>query len=181
MTLAVSDHRHRHQPRFVFEPREVEQTGPFAETVVCLLQRNDVGAHLTNDARCPVGVEFAVGADAFVDVVGGNDHFGAAYPLARRRHRLPHFPGTDRQEHGLREAASVSFHACCSSSSNDGSAKDRAIPAIASGRKRERRRASLATPEGSPLRRKRWPPRCAPRSRPRSWRPAPPCRSRNST
>ena len=110
MAFAVSGHRHRHQARLQFEALKIEKPGTVAKAVVGFLQGDDIGTDFADDARGAFGIEFAVGADAFVDVVGGDHHLGAVDPLARRRLCLPRLSVADRQEHGLREGASVYLH-----------------------------------------------------------------------
>ena len=51
---------------------QVEQALPVAGPLVGLLQRDHVGVDLGDDPGRPLRVEPAVGADAFVDVVGGD-------------------------------------------------------------------------------------------------------------
>ena len=69
---------HRHQTGALAQRLQVEQSGPVAESPVRLLQRDHVGADLADDGLHPVRIEAAVAADAFVDVVGGED--GASCP-----------------------------------------------------------------------------------------------------
>ena len=64
--------RHRHEPGLVPQLREVEQAMARAEALVGLLQRDDVRSDLSDDLGDAGGVEAAVDADAFVDVVGGD-------------------------------------------------------------------------------------------------------------
>lgn len=57
---------------------EIEQTGTLTEPLVGLLKRDDICAQLTDDIGGTTGVEAPVGADAFVDVVGGDDDIATA-------------------------------------------------------------------------------------------------------
>lgn len=53
---------------------QVDHAGPVAEPVIGFLQSNDVGADVGDDRRYPIRIEAFVGADAFVDIVGGDWH-----------------------------------------------------------------------------------------------------------
>ena len=52
-----------------------------AETLIGLLDGDDVGVHLGDDSGDPRRVEAAVRADAFMDVVGGDDQLVVAIGL----------------------------------------------------------------------------------------------------
>ena len=90
--------RDERQAGLLFERLEVEQALAAAETLVGLLDGDHVGVHLGDDGGDPRRLEAAVGADAFVDVVGGDDEFVVAIGLdalaaaARRSHRPPASP-----------------------------------------------------------------------------------------
>jgi hypothetical protein len=54
---------------------EVQQSLPAPESLVRLLQRHDVRIEFEHHVEHPVGIEDAVGADAFMHIVGG-DRYG---------------------------------------------------------------------------------------------------------
>jgi hypothetical protein len=56
-----------------------------AEALVGLLQGDHVGGDLADHLRDPAGVEAAVDADAFMDVVGGDQRAGGAPVFAVRQ------------------------------------------------------------------------------------------------
>src|SRR3546814_1245443 len=69
--LRHASYRNGQKAAVALEAGQIDQPVSVAETLVRLLQRDDVRADLADDRGCPVGVEPLVHADAFVDVVGG--------------------------------------------------------------------------------------------------------------
>src|SRR3546814_3459299 len=69
--LRHARYRNGQKAAVALEAGQIDQPVSVAETLVRLLQRDDVRADLADDRGCPVGVEPLVHADAFVDVVGG--------------------------------------------------------------------------------------------------------------
>ena len=74
----------RDEAGLVLQPGEVEQAVAGAEALVGLLQGDDIGRDLADDLRDPAGIEAAVDADAFMDIVGGDQRAAGATVFASR-------------------------------------------------------------------------------------------------
>ena len=74
--FASTGHGNRNEPVFAFETFEVEKAGALAEALVGLLQGDHVGTDLADHRRGAFRVEALVAADAFVNVVGGDEQVG---------------------------------------------------------------------------------------------------------
>ncbi len=81
MAVRLLGGRDERQAGLFFERLEVEQAVAAAETLVGLLDGDHVGVHLGDDGGDPRRLEAAVRADAFVDVVGGDDQLVVAIGL----------------------------------------------------------------------------------------------------
>src|SRR5690606_11079729 len=71
--LLLGFQRHRHEAAFAFEIGEVEKAGALAETLVRLLDGDDVRVDLPDDRYDPARIEAPVEAYGLVNVVGGDD------------------------------------------------------------------------------------------------------------
>ena len=80
--VAVAD-PDRDETGVALDRREVEETGTVAEALVRLLDGDDVGSDLGDHRSDARRIEAPVGADALVDVVGGEDR----PPALAVRHR----------------------------------------------------------------------------------------------
>lgn len=76
----------RDEPGLLLQPGEVEQAVAGAEAFVGLLQGDDVRGDLADHLSDPAGVEAAIDADAFMDIVGGDQCAAGATAFAARRH-----------------------------------------------------------------------------------------------
>ena len=76
MAARSTGHRNRNEPVFALETFEVEKAGPLAELLVGLLQGDHIGTDLADHRRGAFRVEALVAADAFVNIVRGDEQVG---------------------------------------------------------------------------------------------------------
>ncbi|EGE61043.1 hypothetical protein RHECNPAF_1260019 [Rhizobium etli CNPAF512] len=170
MRLGHAGDRHRDQSRLPLQPAEVENAGALAEARIGLLQCDHVGADFMDHPAGALRVEAAVGADAFVHIIGSDQRSDAARPCLQLGRVEPLLPAPDRGENAGGKAVFFGVHrksalvrlikkalpgsiggqAELAMSGDKKSFKDRATPTRAPSRAAAPERAGRAGPPASP-------------------------------
>ncbi|MGX1257781.1 hypothetical protein AB7M37_002277 [Sinorhizobium fredii] len=92
---------------------EIQEPGALAKPLIGLLQGDDIRADLADDLGDTPRIEPAVGAHAFVNVVGGDDDIATAHGRVAIDHGRPPFPDRGHDARGKTALRSCHAAPCC--------------------------------------------------------------------